>query len=140
MTPLRTNTRQFLRYFFAGCATFILDFAILIIATELLGIHYILSATIGFIVGSIAHYLVSIYWIFDQRTHSNWRKEFSLFVTIGLGGLLIHNIVMWLATEQLQIVYPVAKIMAAFIVFVGNYILRKRLLFTTNTIAQQHTN
>ncbi len=121
---------QGFRYLFAGAAGFITDFAILYILTSRFHFYYLLSATIGFSAGVFVTYIISIYWVFQQKSHRSRAVEFSLFILIGLVGLVITLFLLWLFTDRLHLYYLVSKVIATVLVYFWNFFARKRLLFS----------
>lgn len=121
---------QGFRYLFAGAAGFITDFTILFILTHFLDIFYLISATVSFTVGVFITYLISIYWVFQQKSHRKRTSEFILFVLIGIVGLILTLGLLWLFTEKLHIYYLISKIIATIIVYIWNFFARKKLLFS----------
>ena len=55
---------QFFRYIFVGGTAFIIDFSIYSILV-LIGLHYLISAVIAFIISVLANYLLSTKWVFN---------------------------------------------------------------------------
>ena len=129
--------RQFLRYVVVGGIAFGVDFSILVLLTRYLGIPYLLSAGVGFIVGVIVNYNLCLRWVFDARRLQDQRLELTLFTFIGLGGLVLNEVLLWLITEQLSQEYYVSKLLAAPIILVFNFGLRKILLFTQPSPGRQ---
>lgn len=127
--PTENFLIQLFRYGFVGGAAFIVDYGILILLTELFGLHYLLSATISFLLGLITNYLLSISWVFNKRSVSNRWTEFFIFSVIGIIGLGLNNLIMYLCTEKVLIHYTISKIVATVIVFFWNFLARKALLF-----------
>jgi len=120
---------QGFRYLFAGAAGFITDFSILFILTNYLHIYYLISATISFTLGVFVTYIISIYWVFQQKSHHKRLIEFILFVVIGVIGLILTLILLWFLTEKTHIYYLLSKIIATIIVYFWNFFARKWLLF-----------
>ena len=120
---------QFIRYFFVGGTAFIVDIGSLYILTEFFGIYYLISATIAFILGLIANYLLSISWVFNKRTLDNKKLEFGIFTIIGIIGLVLNAVLIWFFTEYIQIYYMLSKIITAAIILVWNFSARKYVLF-----------
>ena len=121
---------QGFRYLFAGAAGFITDFSILFILTHYFNVYYLFSATISFTAGVFVTYLISIYWVFQQKSHRKRSSEFILFVLIGVVGLILTLGLLWIFTEKLHIYYLVSKIIATVIVYFWNFFARKKLLFS----------
>lgn len=79
--------------------------------------------------GLIVNYILSIVWVFDKRRIKNRRLEFLFFGIIGIIGLIINQFSMWFLTEKTQIFYLYSKIIAAILVLIWNFTIRKILLF-----------
>lgn len=70
---------QFFRYIFVGGVAFLVDFASLYVFTDYIGVFYLISAAIAFILGLITNYILSINWVFNRRSLDNKTIEFSFF-------------------------------------------------------------
>lgn len=129
--------QQFLKYVAVGGIAFLVDFGSLFFLTEHLGVHYLVSATFGFLAGLVVNYLLCISLIFDFRALERTSHEFGLFAAIGLAGLLLNNALIWLFTELVGCHYLVSKLLAAVLVLIFNFTLRRRLLFSDTHIARR---
>jgi len=118
---------QFFRYIFVGVVATIIDMGSLYVFTSMAGIHYLISAAIAFVFGVMANYLMSIVWVF--KTTGNFKREITLFVIIGLGGLILNEIIIWLLVEKVSLYYMIAKAIAVVIVLVWNFGMRKKFVF-----------
>ena len=127
--PTENSFIQLLRYCFVGGTAFLVDYGAMVLLTEVCGLHYLLSATISFILGLTTIYLLSVLWVFSQRTLSNPWAEFLVFAIIGIIGLGLNNLIMFLCTEKIGIHYTISKIIATAIVFFWNFFARKTILF-----------
>jgi putative flippase GtrA len=120
---------QLFRYFFSGGTAFVVDYAVLLVCKEYLGLHYLLATALGFSVGIIITYLFSIFWVFSKRRFRVKRTEFLLFSLIGIIGLLLTVLFMWLFTGIAHFHYLISKIITVIIVFLWNFAAKKRILF-----------
>jgi len=120
---------QLFRYGFVGGAAFLVDYGMLYILTEWVGLHYLVSATISFILGLITNYLLSISWVFNNRTLSSRWAEFMIFAIIGVIGLGLNALIMYICTDKLSIHYLLSKLISTVIVFFWNFFARKAILF-----------
>lgn len=120
---------QLFRYTFVGGFAFLIDFGSLFLMTEYLNVHYLISAGIAFILGLITNYFLSIRWVFDSRKMNSKSLEFFLFTVIGLVGLGLNELFLWIFTELLLIYYLISKIITAILVYLWNFFARKYLLF-----------
>jgi len=121
---------QFVKYVFVGGIAYCVDFGSLFFLTEVVKIHYLVSAAIAFILGLLTNYAISILWVFPRRALANKRVEFLIFSVIGLVGLGLNEVIIWFFTESMHFHYLVSKIFSTFVVFIWNFFARKKILFS----------
>lgn len=119
---------QLLRFGLVGGLAFLLDYSILYICTEFVGIHYLISAFISYSLSTVFNYIASVYWVFDTNKTKSKGQTFFIFITFSLIGLGLNEILMWLGVDCLHIHYMFVKIGATAIVMVFNFITRKIFL------------
>lgn len=129
MTQPTTKQKEFLRYLCASVVALLIDYGTLYSLTELLSLHYLLSASVAFAAGLITIYMLSIAWVFDTRKMENSVLEFVLFLSIGMAGLLLNALIMFVATDWIGLHYLFSKAASTGFVFLFNYFLRSRFLF-----------
>jgi putative flippase GtrA len=120
---------QFLRYIFVGGVAFLVDFGSLYLLTDFLGVYYLISAAIAFILGLITNYLLSISWVFNKHKFDSKSFEFGVFAVIGIIGLILNEVFIWFFTAELNFYYLISKILAAIIILFWNFFARKLTLF-----------
>ncbi|NYB26891.1 MAG: GtrA family protein [Methanobacteriaceae archaeon] len=120
---------QFFRYIFVGGVAFLVDFASLYVFTDYIGVFYLISAAIAFILGLITNYILSINWVFNRRSLDNKTIEFSFFAFIGIVGLGLNELLIWFFTAEIGLFYLLSKILAAIIILFWNFFARKLTLF-----------
>ena len=129
LQPTNNSLIQLFRYCFVGGFAFIVDAGGLFVLTEYAGIYYLLSATISFILGLVVNYLLSTAWIFKKSKLSNRWTEFLIYSVIGVVGLGLNTLFLWLFTDCLHIYYMLSKIITAALVMLWNFFARKIILF-----------
>jgi putative flippase GtrA len=121
--------QQLCRYTFVGAIAFIADFGSLFALTRFGGVHYLVSAGIAFVIGLSVNYALSIKWVFNKRSIGDRRIEFLIFAVIGLAGLGLNELFIWLFTEIAHFHYLASKIISTALVYLGNFFARKYSLF-----------
>lgn len=120
------------RYFIASLAALAVDVATLSACLRLLHLGLAWSASLGFVVGAVVAYLLSIRWVFPQRAFGDAPTlEFLTFVGIGVAGLGVTQLVLWLGVTELGLMPEAVKLAAAGLTFAFNYVARKSLLFAS---------
>ncbi len=122
------------RYLIASVLALGTDFGVYIAGVEWLHLHYLSASCFGFIAGLVIVYILSIKWVFSERNLNNKVQEFIFFVAIGLTGLFINQLVLFIATDLAHIDYRISKILSAGIVFLFNFTGRKTLLFSSRKL------
>lgn len=78
------------------------------------------------------NYVLSLTFVFRRKDNRGSGKSvaaFLIFTVVGVIGLGLTELIMYLGTELLHISYLIVKIAAAAIVLVWNYVGRKVLIF-----------
>lgn len=122
--------RQFVLYGSVSVAALAVDYGLLIFLTETVGLYYLVSATISFLVGMLLVYVSSVGFIFGERRLNNRSLELTSFALIGVAGLVLNGLLLWAITTGTPLGYQLAKLPTAGLVFLFNYIARRNLLFT----------
>jgi putative flippase GtrA len=121
---------EFAKYIVASGAALAVDVGFLYLLTDIFGIHYLFSATISFSLGILCVYLLSISWVFDKRRLSDNRIELLVFAFIGIVGLGINALGLYLLTGMAGFFYLYSKAFTIILVFSWNFGARKIALFS----------
>ena len=126
---------QFLRYAIVGGIAFIADFLTLTITYKIFikdsSYKLLIGVATGFIVGTIANYLLSKRFVFSNETSRTKSVpfEFFMYIMISLFGVLITEGGMYIGTEIIACNYAVTKIFVAGIVLLWNFLTRRFLVY-----------
>ena len=119
---------QIARFGVVGVIAFVVDYAALLLLTEVAGIHYLVSSAVAFLVSVAVNYVLSIAFVFETDKSRGKGQEFVLFAIMSAGGLGINQLMMWLLSEGMFIPYQLSKLLATAVVMVYNFITRKLFL------------
>ena len=119
---------QILKFGVVGFLAFLVDYSVLFILTEFVGVHYLVSGAISFSASVVFNYILSIIWVFEVKEDQNKIYQFIIFVILSVIGLLINQLIIWLLVEKLAIYYMIAKIVATAVVMVYNFVTRKLII------------
>jgi putative flippase GtrA len=132
--------RQFIRYSVSGTIATATDKALFYVMHYTLDINVYVATTVAFITGLAITYIFSITWIFQQRRMAGTIAEPFIYLIIGLGGVLLMNVLMWLFmrvmpdTETIMLLPRnfFCNITATLLVTIYNFIAKRLILFTTH--------
>jgi putative flippase GtrA len=118
-----------LRAIFSSNIAFAVDFGLLVLLTEVVHLHYLISNIIAFMTGTSLLYILSVFWVFSRRAIQSKHLEYWLFILIGAVGVGFNELFIWLFTEKVHIYYLYSKLIAGSIVFFWNFLSRRFILF-----------
>ena len=120
---------QLFRYVFVGGIAFVADWGMLVLLHEAVKINVYLATAIAFVFGLIVNFFLSKKFVFKEKSEkTNGLGEFVTYGIIGVIGLGLTEVIMWLLLK-LSIIYMMAKVIAAVIVLLWNFIARKIILY-----------
>ncbi|MDB7951502.1 GtrA family protein [Faecalitalea cylindroides] len=119
---------QLIKFGVVGGIAFLIDYIILYICTDFLGVYYLISSLISFSISTIFNYYASVNWVFDVDENKSNTRKFTLFIIFSVIGLGINQLIMWLGVDQLGIYYMIVKLGATAIVMIFNFVTRKMFL------------
>lgn len=127
--PTQNLFIQMFRYGFVGGIAFVADSGVLYILEHLF-FHYLIAGIFGFLVGLTVNYFLSKAFVFaKEKAPVGHRVEFLTYGIIGLMGLGLTELLMYLFTEYGALHFMFSKAIAAALVLVWNFTARKMLLY-----------
>lgn len=130
VTPTKNGFLQLFRYVFVGGIATVVDWGALYILTEFANLYHLVSAIISFILGLLTNFFLSKLFVFKaNEARVKPVLEFLSYALIGLAGLGITELIMFLLTDCAALHYMISKIIATVVVFAWNYLARKILVY-----------
>src|SRR4051794_29705063 len=129
-TALRLVGSEAVRALVVSVLALGLDTGLLLVLTYKLHQHYLVAGSVAFVAGLVLNYVLSTKWVFRSRRGFALHIEFAVFAGVGLVGLGLTELFLYIFTDVLSIVLTVAKLLTAGIVFFWNFGVRKALLFS----------
>lgn len=128
LLSVRPDSREFIKYAVASSAALLVDVAVLTCLVNG-GWPYLLAASASFITGGICLYTLSVKLVFRFRQLPNPALELPLFIALGLVGLAVNGVVMFLVVSTCHVSYLAGKGAASICTFSVNYLLRRNTMF-----------
>lgn len=123
--------RQFLLYGVIGSFTASLDFVVFTLLIKLLGLWYIAANCISVLVGISTSFLLNRN--FNFKVKDKVGRRFSIFLAVGLGGLLLSNIILYVCTAKVHLDALPAKLLSIVLVVFFQFLLNKYVTFKKPT-------
>jgi len=122
-------TEEMIRYGFVAASSLLVDVVTLHVMRRVLGLDYVLSVSLGYVVGLLWNYFWATRWAFAYRRLDDHRNEFLLFCSIAFFGYLgVLLFMMWFRVLNVPLVE--ARVLSALIVGGLAFTAKKLVLFT----------
>ncbi len=129
--PTQNFWLQLLRYLLSGGLAFVVDKLLFLLTRYYFDLDKYISTTIGFSVGLVITYLLSIKWIFNEHRISDRRAEVAIFALIGLVGMGLMNLFMWMFTSVFHFQNDFfSNLCSSVLVTLWNFLAKKYILFS----------
>lgn len=124
--PMNRLLAQVAKFGIVGVLATVLDFLVLYVLADFIGLHYLTAAALAFVAATLFNYAASMRYVFTSRFGAaEKRQELLLFVTLSVVGLGLNQLLMWLFVDRVGFYYLVAKIAATVFVMAWNFVSRK---------------
>ena len=121
--------RDLVLYGLASAAALGIDWTVLTMLVRH-GVTTAIAAAAGFALGMVVTYAASITLVYADRRHGSRVREALVFAVIGVAGLGLSELCLWMLAVDLGLSAPVAKAPTAVIVFLFNFTVRRAVLFS----------
>lgn len=122
---------QILKFGVVGIIATGIDFGVLYVLSQPLGMDPVISAGISFCVSLVFNYVASMRYVFTHREDMSRSREFVIFLVLSLIGLAINEAIMAAGVAVLgnsALAVMGTKVLATAIVMVWNFVSRKKWL------------
>ena len=132
----RNLIKQILKFVVTGGTTFLIDFFLLWLFTDVCGINYLISNVLSFSISTVYNFLLSIKWVFDVLDQRSRARNLMWFFILSIVGLGLQQLLMWITVDFWAWHYLFAKFIVSVVVGVFNFITRK-VLFEKERVEKQ---
>lgn len=114
--------KQFLKFCIVGGTSAILNFIILFACTQWLGIWYVYSSVVAYILSALFNFSYNKFWTFRNKAAGKETLNQAVkFTIVTLFGLSINTVIIYGLTERQGFDYRVSWVFATGLVAVWNY-------------------
>lgn len=123
-----SSSIQFLRYFFVGGTSAVVDLIVFSALVKYFGISYFVAAFFAYMAGLAWNHLLCVFWVFNKSKH-NRTKEIVIVFLIAVGGLLWTWLILYIFIDIFGLDEVVSKMISQVLVLAWNFGMRKLLVF-----------
>lgn len=119
--------RHLILYGIIGSFSSTLDFLIYTILVQIVGLQYIISNCISVLGGITTSFILNRNYNFKVKDHA--KRRFSIFLTVGLCGLLMSNIILYLCIDVWSMDKLISKLLSIVLVVLFQFLINKYFTF-----------
>ena len=124
---LYNKYRELIKYCIIGCSGALLDFIVYTILIKAFGMNYLLANALSVTAGITNNFFLNAYLNF--KVTDKLFKRFISFYLVGMLGLLVSEILLYLLVDIMSMNSIIAKIITIFVITIVQFILNKTITF-----------
>lgn len=123
----KRELKNFFLYFIVGVIATLTEWLLFFVLFKC-HIHYTFAVVIAYILSTFVNWLAGRILVFKKYVKS-FLKEISGIYIVGVIGLSLNLLIMWVAVDIFNFNEMLSKIIATALVFVYNYLARKYIIY-----------
>lgn len=124
---LYSKFRNLILYGIIGCCSSGLDFLLYTLFVSVFGWHYILSNCISVLAGITTSFTLNRN--FNFKVKDKTRKRFAIFLTVGLCGMMLSNLILYVCISMMSLNKIISKLLSIVIVVFFQFFVNKYVTF-----------
>lgn len=121
---------KMVRYVISGSTGAVANIGTLFVLTHFLGVWYLASSVVAFIVSFFVSFYLQRTWTFQQNLPNTVARHMMLYLLTALFNLALNTAIVYISVEYIGLWYVLAQIVAGAIVAVSSFFIYKHLIFT----------
>ncbi len=124
---LYNKYKELIKYCIIGCSGALLDFIVYTILVSVLNMNYLLANALSVTIGITNNFFLNAYLNF--KVTDNLFKRFISFYLVGMLGLIISEVMLYVLVDIMNINSIASKIITIFVITIVQFLLNKTVTF-----------
>ena len=129
MMKLVYKYKLYIKYVISGGTAAFVDLSLLFVFTSLVGWHYLLSASLAFIIAFFVSFYLQKFWTFRDNNRDEIYKQLFLYMSVGLINLALNAGIMFVLVAKLNIWYLSAQVITGALIALESFIFYNLIIF-----------
>lgn len=125
--------KNFLKFCIVGGINTAITFIVFYLFSELLGVNYLLSSSLGYAAGVINSYIMNKKWTFRDRDR-NIISQFTKFLLVNLLSLSLNLFIMYLCVDNLGLPKMISQLTATCFTTIFNFAGSRLFIFSKSLV------
>lgn len=130
--------RMYIKYIISGGTAAMVDLGLLAFFIEVFRFHYLVAATLAFVVAFFVSFILQKFWTFGHSTMDDVYAQAGTYLGIALSNLLINAGLMYLFVDTFGLRYLFSQILAGGLIALFSFVLYRRFVFTRSAEHLEH--
>jgi putative flippase GtrA len=126
---MKNTALQTIRFLAVGIMVVVFNVVLLYSLTSFLGIWYLVSSVIAYILAVLLNFSLQKWWVFDHGTKGSGKQQFSLYAIVSLGYLALNTLSMYVLVDRFHVLYLFAQAGITLVLSVINFWINKTFVF-----------
>ena len=122
-----SRPKQAVRFCIAGAAGVITYYLTLYCLTEYLGVWYVVSAVIGFILNTGLNFTLQKFWTFQNKETHMVRRQIILYIVMTISFLVGNTLLLYLMVQYLHMWYIGAQMILTLVISILSFIISGKI-------------
>ena len=121
---------EFFKFAFVGFIGTFINLAVLYMLTDMMGIYYVLSAIVSFMVAMTSNFILNKTWTFKEKAKEKIANKYFTFFVVSITALVFNLFFLYIFTEYLHIYYLISQVLSIGIGLIINFMGNKIWTFS----------
>lgn len=121
--------KRIFKYLIAGSIGTFVNLALLYFFTDILGIWYLISAGLAFVLSFFVSFFLQKFWTFSDRDRQKMYRQMAGYLSVALANLALNTALMYLLVDGLKIWYMLAQFIISAFIAIESYLVYKFFIF-----------
>jgi glycosyltransferase involved in cell wall biosynthesis/putative flippase GtrA len=118
-----------LRYFVSGISGASTQIGLLYVFTDVVGLWYIYSSVLAFVVAIAISFVLQKFWTFADRETKKVHQQFARYMVVAILGVFINTFSMYIFVDIFAVWYILSQIFTGVIIAILNFFMYKFFIF-----------
>lgn len=123
----KQNLLQIVRFLLGGGIGVVAYYVAFYTLTEILGVWYVVSSVVAFILNNGINFLIQKFWTFENKGTKAIPKQLSLYFVMGICILVANTSLLYVLVEYAHLHYMVAQVILTTLLTIISFFLTKRI-------------
>ena len=126
--------RMFIKYIISGGTAALTDIVFLYFFTDIVGIWYLTSSVLAFIVALVVSFVLQKFWTFRDTSLDKVHTQFVLTTIVALVNLGLNTLFMYILVDLAGLWYILAQLATGATLALGSFTAYRKIIFKTTPL------